>query len=150
MRELARRAGVSHTPITKTISGETKPSPDVCRGIARALGEPPEDILRRAGHLPPAPPLVNEEKEAGQILRRLPANVRAAVMTMLRGLNGSFALAPALNIIAEPRATYTSTLLEKLLISCARLPPHLQEEALAFVEQLIATTHIKQLPEGKR
>jgi len=55
MRELARRAGVSHTTIASVLNGERKPTVVVCRGIARALSIPTEDVLRLAGFLPQLP-----------------------------------------------------------------------------------------------
>jgi transcriptional regulator with XRE-family HTH domain len=89
IRELARRAGVSHTSVAKAVSGETRPSPGVCLGIAYAFGELPEDVLRLAGHLPPLPSAVAEEHEAVRILRSLPQAERSTVMRMLRGLSDS-------------------------------------------------------------
>ncbi len=55
MREMARRAGVSHTTIANVLSGERKPTVNVCKGIARALNIPTEDVLRLAGMLPQLP-----------------------------------------------------------------------------------------------
>ena len=152
--EISRRSkaggykGISHARISQVVSGEM-PGNRFCIAIARGLKIPREEVFRQAGKLDPLPPAVIEEHEVIRILRNLSASARVAALAMLRGLDGSFTLAPTFNIIAEPRATYTSTR-EKLLIACHRLPSHLQEEALAFVEQLIATTHnIKQLPDGK-
>ncbi len=53
-RELARRAGVSHTLISRVLSGNMKASPEFCIKIAAALGEPPEKLLRLAGLIPPS------------------------------------------------------------------------------------------------
>lgn len=53
MREMARRANVSHTTIASLVNGHRKPTVAVCRGIARALSLPTEDVLRIAGLLPP-------------------------------------------------------------------------------------------------
>ena len=44
------------------------------------------EALRRAGLLPPLLPAVEEEQEAIAILRSLPADVRAVVLLMMRGL----------------------------------------------------------------
>jgi len=55
MREMARRAGVSHTTIASIMSGRRKATADVCKGIAKALNVPTEDILRLVGLLPPLP-----------------------------------------------------------------------------------------------
>lgn len=51
-RELARRAGVSHTPISLVLSGQTNLGFRVCRGIARALGVAESEVFHRAGLLP--------------------------------------------------------------------------------------------------
>lgn len=86
-RELARRAGVSHTTVNRVVNNLAPASADFCVGIARALGESPEDVLRLAGQLPLLPPEVAEEQEATQILRKLTTGDRNAVMRMLRGLS---------------------------------------------------------------
>lgn len=52
--ELARRADVTHTSISRAINGST-PGLDVCTGIAHAFRMPPEQVLRLAGLLPPLP-----------------------------------------------------------------------------------------------
>lgn len=87
-RELARRAGVSHTPIAKALTGETRPSSDVCLGIARALGKQPEYVLRLAGHLPPLPPEVVEAREADRLLHLMTPERRRIALDILRGLVG--------------------------------------------------------------
>lgn len=52
---LARQAGVAQSTISLIVSGQRQPGPDVCRGIAEALGEPPERVFRLARLLPPLP-----------------------------------------------------------------------------------------------
>jgi transcriptional regulator with XRE-family HTH domain len=51
-RELARRAGVSHTLISSTLAGTHTPGLKFCAGVARALDVAPETILRMAGKIP--------------------------------------------------------------------------------------------------
>jgi transcriptional regulator with XRE-family HTH domain len=51
-RELARRAGVSQTAVSGTLSGDRKAGADFCIKVAQALGESPEKVLRLAGILP--------------------------------------------------------------------------------------------------
>lgn len=53
-RKLADQAGYSHTLISKVLSGKMNPSSDFCIRIAVVLGEPPEKLLRLAGHIPPS------------------------------------------------------------------------------------------------
>lgn len=61
--ELTRRGGISSGAISKLMSGERKPGPDMCNAIATALNLPPEDVFRAAGLLPSArddDPLIRE------------------------------------------------------------------------------------------
>ena len=61
--ELTRRGGISSGAISKLMSGERKPGPDMCNAIATALNLPPEDVFRAAGLLPQSrddDPLVRE------------------------------------------------------------------------------------------
>lgn len=51
-REIARRAGISHTTISQVVAGQRVPTFDFCADVARALGEQPETLLRLAGLLP--------------------------------------------------------------------------------------------------
>jgi len=57
--ELAGRAGVSHGRISQIISGDI-PTSKILVKLAYALRLRPEDVLRRAGILPPLP--TNEEQ----------------------------------------------------------------------------------------
>lgn len=52
--ELARRADVSPSTLSKAISGYNRPGLELCVGVADAFGLPPETVLRRAGLLPPS------------------------------------------------------------------------------------------------
>lgn len=51
--ELGRRAGLSSAAVSLVMTGRQKPGLDFCRGVAVALDEPPEKVLRLAGLLPP-------------------------------------------------------------------------------------------------
>ncbi len=88
IRELARRADISHASISSVISGQYSPSWDFCASIAPALDRQVEDVFRLAGLLPSLPSPVAEEQEAVAILRELSAGELATVMRMLRGLAG--------------------------------------------------------------
>ena len=81
IRELARRAGVSHTTAADVLSKQRDPTADFCLGIARALNMPPEEVLRRAGILPPLP--APEDETFRQILeyvKRMDVEDRQAVL----------------------------------------------------------------------
>ena len=57
MREVDRRSGhaVAHSTISQVLSGDLDPTEKFCIGVAKGLGLPAEYVLRKAGHLPPAP-----------------------------------------------------------------------------------------------
>jgi transcriptional regulator with XRE-family HTH domain len=84
--ELARRAELVPSTVSQVLSGRSNPGLDFCIGVARALGEQPERILRRAGLLPPLPAAVEEENEVLQIYRTLPQTQRRTILSMLRAL----------------------------------------------------------------
>jgi hypothetical protein len=67
-------------------TGRNRPGFEFCVSVARALGEPPEDILRRAGLLPALSPAVAEEREIIAILRNQSPTTRRMLLSMLRGL----------------------------------------------------------------
>lgn len=54
--ELARRAGMSSSGMSRVLTGENKITWEFCYQVAQALKEPPEKLFRLAGLLPPAPP----------------------------------------------------------------------------------------------
>jgi len=70
-RELARRSGLSATTVSQILTGQRDISPDVCLDFARALRLPPEDMLRRAGHLPPARDEDDIDAEARFLVQKL-------------------------------------------------------------------------------
>lgn len=51
--DLARAAGFSDATISNVINEIRNAGPDLCRGIAKALGEPEEKVFRLAGLLSP-------------------------------------------------------------------------------------------------
>lgn len=61
IRELARRARLSHGTVSNLLAGKSEPTPDTLTAIARALGEPPEKLFRMAGLLRRA----RDDDEAG-------------------------------------------------------------------------------------
>jgi transcriptional regulator with XRE-family HTH domain len=86
--EMGRRSGVAQTTISNVISGNRAPGPDLCRAIARALGESEEKIFRLAGLLSPLPfdsdPILAEIQE---IVRHLPPTKRQEVLRFVRFLS---------------------------------------------------------------
>lgn len=84
--ELARRAGLVPSTVSTVITGAKRPGLDFCVGVARALGVMPEQVLRLAGLLPPAPASVVEENEALSLLRELSGGERSVVLRQLRAL----------------------------------------------------------------
>ena len=137
-RELARRSGLSGATISNAIAEKTNPGLQFCVGVARAFDMQPEWVLRKAGLLPALPPAIEEENEAITILRELPAQVRAVVMTMLRAMAGRGQSAqPA---VSESHAPYkpVSDLEQQLLDTFRQLDTEGQQVAFDNVERLWA------------
>jgi len=102
--DLARRAGIPSSTLSRVLNETRNAGPDVCRRLARALNVPPEQILRQAGHLPPASPEIEQEEEAVHLLRGLTEQARSYAISILRALAG-VQPAPA-NQVSEQRAAY--------------------------------------------
>ena len=131
-REMARRAGLSHSAVSNVMSGNAIPGWDFCLGISRALSVPPETVFRKAGLLPSLPPAVEEEREVVGILRRLPAAVRSTVVTMLRSLSGQ---APASAPAGSGDDRYAdNALIPELLQEFDQVPDEWKEEAVRQVK----------------
>jgi len=56
IREMARRAGVSHTAIASALNRKGRPSAELCVAIADVLGVSAIEVVQRAGILPSDPP----------------------------------------------------------------------------------------------
>lgn len=76
-RQLSEKLGRANNYVSTVLSGKTEPSVDFYTGIAMALDEPIEKILRLAGILPPgvggddsAEPSFRDWIEAGKHLSR--------------------------------------------------------------------------------
>jgi transcriptional regulator with XRE-family HTH domain len=65
LREIAERAGVSHTTIIRIANNKlkTRPSADVCFGIARALSVPPQRVFRYAGYPEMTPHIIGGDDQ---------------------------------------------------------------------------------------
>jgi len=118
--ELARRAEMVPSTVSMVLNRKSNPGFDFCTSVARALGLPPEQILRRAGLLRPLPPPVAEEEEIVSILRSLTASTRRTVIAMLRGLAQHTPPAPPI----------VDSLESQLLEVFRRLPPAKQDQIL--------------------
>lgn len=71
--ELARRVGVTASAMSRITNRQVQASYETCIGIAQALGYPPEQVLRKAGLLPPWPGKDDQSiQEVREIMRRLP------------------------------------------------------------------------------
>jgi len=87
IRELARRAKVSHATINGVLVNKSDPGPDLCNGLARALGTPPERVFRIAGLLPAQ--IIGDENSEQEILdyyRDLGHSGQRQVLTIVRAL----------------------------------------------------------------
>jgi transcriptional regulator with XRE-family HTH domain len=85
--ELARRAGLSQSSVSHVLTGRQVPGLEFCKGVAKALEMPPEEMLRLAGHLPPLAEPVAEEREALRLLRGLSGPMRGVALSLLRALD---------------------------------------------------------------
>jgi transcriptional regulator with XRE-family HTH domain len=81
--ELARRADLSESAVSMVTTGRREPTFDFCVGVAQALGERPEEIMRRAGLIDPMPPEVANEQECLRLYRQLGAQMQAVVIRLL-------------------------------------------------------------------
>jgi transcriptional regulator with XRE-family HTH domain len=82
VRELARRAGVSHGAINNVLNGYSNAGPDLCTAIARAFHMPVETVFRQAGLLPE--PTQDERgyiREVLEIMRELTPDERYEILS---------------------------------------------------------------------
>lgn len=84
LNELARRSGLSSAGISMLSTGQRNPGFDACVAIARALGHPPEKVLRVAGLLPDTDPDSEPIKEILEILNQLLPGRRDQVLSFAR------------------------------------------------------------------
>lgn len=54
IRAAAKEMGITHPTLSRVLAGE-EPTLDFCLKAAKYLKQPPEVVLKMAGHLPPAP-----------------------------------------------------------------------------------------------
>lgn len=84
-RELARQSGLSHSLVSKTLSGEMKASPEFCIKVAEALELSPVLVLVKAGILPPQQPADDSIiQELVELARNLPREDRQELLDYAR------------------------------------------------------------------
>lgn len=139
MRGLARRAGLSHATVSQVLSQQQKPTWNFCAAIAGPLRVPEDTVFMLAGLKRRPPPAVEEEREVVGIVRGLPANARAWLMLMLRGLAGGDPMVPVR--VEEEEVSYTvpreeDPRVQQLLAAFEQVPDEWKEVAIAQVAQL--------------
>ncbi len=67
LRQVAQKAGVSHTTIYKIANNERTPRAESCRALADVFGVSTEFILRLAGLLPAVMPRVSDRRVIYQV-----------------------------------------------------------------------------------
>jgi transcriptional regulator with XRE-family HTH domain len=85
LRELGRRADLSHATISNVVSGQTKPGLDFCTGIAKAFNVPAETVLRRAGLLSSREESAPDLRELNFLYSQLAPEDREQILRMMRG-----------------------------------------------------------------
>ncbi len=83
---LAREADLSPAAISQVMSGKYKAGLQFCFGVAQALDEPPEKVLRLAGFLPPKPALDEEAEEIWHYYERMTPAGRRHFRAIARAL----------------------------------------------------------------
>ena len=86
IRELSRRAAVSHSAISRVLSGNAKPSYRFCIAVASTLNETPETVLRLAHILKPELPPVEFEQELLAEYRALDTNGQREARLLIQAL----------------------------------------------------------------
>ena len=84
--ELGRRAGLSSASISLVMTGRQKPGLRFCLGVAKALDEPPERVLRLAALLPPAPERDEVVEELLFHFERMPEDAQKHFLVIARAL----------------------------------------------------------------
>lgn len=81
--DLARRSKITTASISRIMTGDRKPGPDVCLAIAEAFKIPPESVFRAAGLLPPVPEEELTLDEINHKLSLLPEEARQEVLDFI-------------------------------------------------------------------
>lgn len=86
--DLAKKANLGNSTVTRILGGTRKAGPDVCVSIAQALGIPAEKVFRIARLLPQTPESSPAEQDLIYSFRQLSKEQQKFVIDMLRGLQG--------------------------------------------------------------
>ena len=81
--EFSRRGKITPQSVNQMLNGRTKPAIRFYKATARAFELPLEEVLRRAGQLPPLPTVTLTDDLSAR-LRRLPAEDQDRVLVMWR------------------------------------------------------------------
>ena len=84
--QLAKRAGLSSSGISLVLSGQRRAGFEFCTKIARAFSVPAEDVLRRAGLLPPVPTETPSLREVIHLFNQLSPEQQDNMIAMARAL----------------------------------------------------------------
>lgn len=81
-KDLAEAANVSDSTISLVLKGTRDPGKDLCNGIAKAFGIPPETVFRMAGILPALPGPEDDKlaREVVEAFKQLPISRRREVL----------------------------------------------------------------------
>ena len=86
-REFGRRVGISHAHAARIVNGEVKPSLNLCNEIAEVLDTSPQDIMSRAGILPPISADDQFRQNALWLLDEAQSDeTKAAILDAMRGI----------------------------------------------------------------
>ena len=86
IRELARRAELSHGTINSVLAGKSKPGIDFCLGTAKALHIDPVHVFRIAGILPQEPEETVSMREVVFLFNHLDDETKEEAIDYLRYL----------------------------------------------------------------
>ena len=81
--ELGRRANISSSMLSLAMTGQRGVGLNFCTGVAKAFNLPPEEVLRRAGLLPP---VAGDAQELAEIANALDDADRYVLMRTARAL----------------------------------------------------------------
>jgi len=85
-REFGRRVGISHAHAARIVNGEVKPSLNLCNEIAEVLDTSPQEIMSRAGILPPVPEDDQDRDTMLWLWDSLSDDRKAAALDAIRGI----------------------------------------------------------------
>jgi transcriptional regulator with XRE-family HTH domain len=88
MSELGRKSNISHSTISRVLSGKQPPTSDFCKAISGALNVPQVEVEILAGILPKPPGWSPESEEWNALFHQLTEEERANVMTLGRSMAG--------------------------------------------------------------